>query len=92
MFLKIGTVPIYKHTGVTVLFLVRYGSRSNTKKRNAKINGSARFALSNRKTKKRRGHGRAPGKKRYGSDTVTNSDPPTVYSFKLDLLFVEIVD
>jgi hypothetical protein len=50
---KTGTVRIAVRFGVLnnkrimVSILVRYGSRSNTKKRTVKINGSVRFALPN---------------------------------------------
>ena len=66
---------------ITVYILVRYGSRSNTKKRTVKINGSVRFALPTVRLKNgtvtvaiavKNG---TVKKTENGTDTVTNSDP-----------------
>ena len=75
---------------LTMPILVRYGSRSNTKKRTVKIKGSVRFALLTIGQKNgavtvalavKNGSGKKKGKTvrtRYGTATVaaTNSDPP----------------
>ena len=85
-----GAFAVLNNKRITVPILVRYGSRSNTKKRTVTIKGSVRFTLQTVRIKndtvtvalaakngtaKKTENGKDKVRTRYGTDTMTNSDP-----------------